>query len=253
MVININFMRNLTTEKVISESDLSSLTELSDEQKNSIRKILKKALEKGQNPKKASLEIVGRIDHITKKRIGGVIDIDKFQNENILQIKKLLENLDSAYLLIECRDKRYDKSVKKAIQKQEKLSTEQIDRILLSLKNKLIMNFINTIIQGEYTKARNKGEYENIKKIIKEGLIDENQIIKWWDDCGDNRTRKSHAYMGKVYSKEKGIPFSEPFILPSGEKMMYPGDDSMGAPVSEIDGCRCVARYNIDFLKPYIE
>ena len=84
-------MRNLTTEKVISESDLSSLTELSDEQKNRIRKILKKALEKGQNPKKASLEIVGRIDHITKKRIGGVIDIDKFQNENILQIKKLLE------------------------------------------------------------------------------------------------------------------------------------------------------------------
>ena len=29
---------------------------------------------------------------------------------------------------------------------QEKLTAEQIDRILLSLKNKLIMNFINTII-----------------------------------------------------------------------------------------------------------
>lgn len=35
--------------------------------------------------------------------------------------------------------------------------------------------------------------------------------------------------------------------------MMYPGDDSMGAPASEIDGCRCVARYHIDFLNPYIE
>jgi len=86
----------------------------------------------------------------------------------------------------------------------------------------------------------------SVQKI--EYLISPNAITKEWDDCGDNRVRRSHASMAQKYGKGRGLPLDEPFILPSGAKMLYPGDQSLGAPAKEIIQCRCRAYYRVDWL-----
>jgi hypothetical protein len=37
-------------------------------------------------------------------------------------------------------------------------------------------------------------------------------------------------------------------VSPSGARMMFPGDFSLGAPPEEIINCRCVVKHRVDFL-----
>lgn len=56
--------------------------------------------------------------------------------------------------------------------------------------------------------------------------------FKGWLNARDGKVRPSHRYAGIV-------PVEAPFVLPSGARLMYPGDGSLGAPVSELAHCRC--------------
>jgi hypothetical protein len=35
------------------------------------------------------------------------------------------------------------------------------------------------------------------------------------------------------------VPIDQPFITPTGSRMMYPGDRSEGAPAGDVANCRC--------------
>jgi len=98
-------------------------------------------------------------------------------------------------------------------------------------------------------KSVNYAEYIGNKQLVDEGLIPSNAITKEWDDCGDKTVRHSHAVMAQKYGKGNGIPIDEPFILPSGAKILYPGDQSLGAPAKEIIQCRCRAHYRVNWLE----
>jgi hypothetical protein len=41
-----------------------------------------------------------------------------------------------------------------------------------------------------------------------------------------------------------------PFVLPDGSRMMYPGDTSLGADAGQTINCRCVERFEVDWLRP---
>ena len=63
---------------------------------------------------------------------------------------------------------------------------------------------------------------------------------KRWDSQGDSIVRPSH-----LSADSQEVNLEEPFIV-GGFQLMYPGDGSLGAPLSEIAGCRCSARYDAD-------
>ena len=58
-------------------------------------------------------------------------------------------------------------------------------------------------------------------------------LVKQWGAILDNRTRRAHAEADYQIRKLK-----EPFIV-GGEKMMHPGDTTLGASLSNICNCRC--------------
>ncbi len=70
----------------------------------------------GNNPRVTALDIVGRIDPVTKKRVGGVIGLTNNQEQWVANGRRYLEQLDSKYFNLELRDKRFDGTVKKAIE-----------------------------------------------------------------------------------------------------------------------------------------
>lgn len=65
-------------------------------------------------------------------------------------------------------------------------------------------------------------------------LIEEKQNTHTWVSMRDEKVRVSHWN-----ADGQTVPINEPFII-NGYKMMFPLDDSMGAPVEEIINCRCI-------------
>lgn len=62
----------------------------------------------------------------------------------------------------------------------------------------------------------------------------EMQDTHTWVSMRDERVRVSHWE-----ADGQTVPINEPFTI-NGYKMMFPLDDSMGAPIDEIINCRCV-------------
>ena len=67
-----------------------------------------------------------------------------------------------------------------------------------------------------------------------QNLVDKKQNTHTWVSMRDERVRVSHWE-----ADWQTVPINEPFTI-NGYKMMFPLDDSMGAPIDEIINCRCV-------------
>lgn len=249
-MVDIIQMQNRRAEKALRESDLSSAPDIQPQQVENVRTILEQGMIKGDNPRAVALNLVGRIDPVTKKRTGGTITLSVHQIEERDNALHWLEQLDIRYLSLEIRDKRYDRSVKKAIETGRALPQDYIERIMIAYENKALKKRADMIAQTEMMRAINRSERASIQKAIDEGLK-EQKVTKWWDDAGDSRTRPTHLEMGKRYSKDKAIPFNEPFISSSGAKLQYPGDTSLGAPEEETNECRCIAHYKVNWCYDY--
>lgn len=65
-------------------------------------------------------------------------------------------------------------------------------------------------------------------------LVEAGHLTHTWESMKDERVRESH-----VEADSQTVPINEPFIV-NGYRMMFPLDDSLGAPVDEIIWCRCV-------------
>lgn len=241
-------MRNPRVEEDLRQTSSALITRLTDEARDNVREILQQGMIAGKNPRRTALDIVGRIDPVTKKRMGGVIGLTNNQTRWVENTDRYLRSLDPKYLNLKLRDKRFDSIVKKAITSGKELSDTDVERIVTAFKNRALRFRAETIARTETIQSLNRGEYMAAMEVIREGGLSNEAIRKYWDDIGDGRTRHSHRVMGEKYSKDKGIPVDQPFEFPNGMKMMYPGDSSLGATVGEIANCRCALRMKVDFL-----
>lgn len=241
-------MRNTAVENELSVYSSEFITNITDEIKENIRTILTEGQARGDNPRSTALNIVGRIDPTTKKRVGGVIGLSSNQVKWVVDVRKYLEGLNKMYLQLGLRDKRFDSIVQKAIETGQPLSAGKISQIVTAYEQKALKFRADAIARTEAIGAINRAETAAIRQALDEGQITKNMVRKWWDDTGDMRTRKTHLEMGRKYSKDKAIPIDEPFIFPDGQKCMYPGDTSMGLSAREVINCRCKVQYDIDFL-----
>lgn len=169
-------IRNPKVEEQLSEYSSNFITNISDEIKANIRTILTDGQTRGINPKETALNIVGRINPVTKKREGGVIGLSTNQVEWVFNARKYLENLDKHYFTLGLRDKRFDSLVQKAIDEKRKLSKNEISRLITAYENKALRFRGNAISRTETMQAINRGEYAAILQNIENGLINENQV-----------------------------------------------------------------------------
>lgn len=102
---------------------------------------------------------------------------------------------------------------------------------------------INNLYQDEFIPTRSgviasdevvfASNYASYQIAIKSGR----SLNKVWTSMGDNRVRNSHD---EADGQEVGL--NEAFDV-GAYQMMYPKDDSLGAPAKEICGCRCYLTY----------
>ena len=116
------------------------------------------------------------------------------------------------------------------------LQGEDMKSISNRLSNVIGMNENSAVRNARtmVTAAENKGRQDGFYQAEEDGII----LEKYWLCVHGERTREAHAAAGNDYSKSKSIPQSQPFIV-GGEKLMFPGDNSMGASGWNLYNCRC--------------
>ena len=148
-----------------------------------------------------------------------------------------------AYLNRARRDKRFDRTVLKAIQSGEKLPADLITKMLNRYEVSLLKLRGDTIARTEALESLNASQQEAMEQTLDKTIYTDQDVQRVWKTAGDNRVRDSHAAMNR--QTVKGL--QTPFITPDGYKMKYPHDRSLGAPASETINCRCIQLVRLNY------
>lgn len=117
---------------------------------------------------------------------------------------------------------------------QEGLSIPKIAKSLDALYlDEIIPKRSRVIARTEVIAASNAGSYISAKST---GL----PLKKVWLSTADNRTREIHASAdGQV------VGIDDAFIV-AGERLLFPGDSSLGATAANLVACRCAIIYQVE-------
>lgn len=239
--------RNPEAERWIAGRSSQLITRITDDQREAVRASLRDSFEAGVNPRTAALRIVGTIDRTTGRRVGGILGLTTGQEGYVRNARSELESGDPGqlrnYLGRTRRDKRFDRTIQRAIRDEAPVPRETIGRALVAYERRLLQLRGETIGRVEAMSAIQAARYEAYRQAIERGQVAANAVTKVWRSAGDLRVRHTHARLNG-----DSVRFREDFVSPSGARMRFPMDTALGAGPEEIVNCRCDCEYRIDFL-----
>ncbi|KQV31140.1 hypothetical protein [Rhizobium sp. Root1204] len=239
-------VRNLEGERLIREQSSTLVTNITDDQREALRMGFEAGLSKGQNPTKTALDVVGRVNRITGRREGGYIGLTSRQVEFIARAKENLLSGDpvamSKYLDLKTRDKRFDRTVAKAIRDGKPVDAEMTRKIIMRLSDKNLLLRGETIGLEETRTALFSVRDNAIRQQVEAGKITAQEVTKKWKHSGSEHPRMQHVQM----ATQNAVPLDMPFVAPDGTMLMYPHDPK--APARHRIGCKCRVEYDIDYI-----
>lgn len=236
-------MTNPRAERWLKNQSSDLITRIQDETRQNIRSVLADGMQSGRNPRNVALDIVGRHDAQTGKRVGGIIGLSRNQENWVRSARTKLEQLDETYFNMRLRDARFDATVRNAIAQGKPLSVETIDKLVTRYKDRALKARAENIARTEMAQSLNQSEYEATKQAVDSGAIRAQAVTREWDSSGDSRVRPAHRIMDG-----QRVGLDEAFTAPDGQKLMFPGDSSLGASIALTGGCRCRVKTVIDWF-----
>lgn len=239
--------RNYRAEQWIRDHSAKLVTRIIDDQRTAVRSALEAGMARGANPRSTALDIVGRINRATGQREGGILGLTSQQEQFVRSAREELRSGDPAllrnYLTRARRDKRFDRSVLKAIREGTELPEGIAGKAELQYRNRLLQLRGELIGRVESMTALQTAKREAYQQAIDSGKVKEADVRKAWRSARDFRVRDTHRALNG-----DSAAFNEPFASPSGARLQHPMDTSLGAGLEEIANCRCDCEYRIDFL-----
>lgn len=233
-------MTNPRAQRWISEHSSKLVVELNLQQREAVQQTIAAGFGQGRNPRSIALDIVGRVSAQTGKRTGGVIGLHSKFSDAVINARNDLTNLDPNYFTRTRRDKRFDATVRKAIESGKPLPKTIIDRIVTRYEDRLLQSRAETIAKTEALTSMNAAGDEAMNQVVQDGLASADAIINTWNSTGE-RIRKDHLHASGQVRKH-----GEAFFV-GGYQLMYPGDRSLGAPGEQIINCKCILNRSISF------
>jgi hypothetical protein len=239
--------RNPRAEAWLSGHSSDLVTRIVSDQRAAVRASLTASMERGDNPRRAALDIVGRVNRVTGKRDGGVLGLSAPQEQFVRSARDELASADPTglrhYLTRKRRDRRFDRTITKAIREGVAPPKEIAAKALTAYERRLLQLRGETIGRVETMTALQTSKREAFQQAIDSGKVNESDVRKAWRSAGDGRVRDTHIMLNG-----ESVGFNQPFQSPSGALMLHPMDTSFGAGPEEIINCRCDCEYRIDFL-----
>jgi hypothetical protein len=242
-------VRNLEAERLIREQSSALVTNITDDQRLALRTAFEAGLAQGKNPTATALDVIGRVNRVTGRREGGTIGLTSRQVEFISKARENLLSGDpvlmKSYLDLKTRDKRFDRTVTKAIREGRAVDAELVQRMMGRLSDNNL-RLRGEIIGLEETRSALFAVRDNaIRQQIEGGKIAAQDVTKHWLHSGSEHPRMQHIEMAARY-KAEGVALDQPFVAPDGTLLMYP--HAPGIPAKHKIGCKCRLEYRIDYI-----
>lgn len=229
----------------LREHSARLVSRITGEVRDVIRDQLAEAMQAGRPPQAAAIEIVGRVNRATGRREGGVLGLTDPQAQAVRRAREELASTDPtalrSYLTRGRRDRRFDRTVERAIRDGTPIPTETRRRMIRAYESRLLELRGQVIGRTEAMTALQRGANEAWRQAIADGKVDVQAVTKVWHATRDLRTRDTHAILHGT-----SVGFNEPFVTARGAQMMHPMDTSLGAGAEEIINCRCWCEYRVD-------
>ena len=240
-------VRNSRAEAWLRDHSSDFVSRIGEETRTVIRDTVTAGVEAGRNPRNIALDIIGRVDPATGRRVGGVVGLTQQQAAAVRRVREELASGERDQMMNYFnrvrRDKRFDRTVMKAINDGRPVDADTLGKIANRYSDSLLQLRGENIARTEALQSLNQSADMAMRQAIDEGLINNGDVTKEWDASGDKRVRPTHAAMD---GQRKGM--DEPFTSPSGAQLMFPGDSSLGAGAEEVINCRCIVKHDVDFL-----
>lgn len=237
-------VRNLPAEQALRERAATMVRGITSDQRDGIREVMTDGLARGQNPWKTAREIVGKRSRANNERVGGYLGLTSRQMETATWIRRALAEGDKGalrrYLGLKLRDKRFDRTVAKAIREGTGLPAEVVDRIAGQYANRALDYRGRVLSRHETMMALSKSQADAFSQQIASGKVDQQDITKTWKHTPRENPRVQHVAM-----HGQTVAFGEPFVAPDGTTLRYPHDPD--APARHTLNCLCRVEYSIDF------
>jgi hypothetical protein len=215
------------SSRVLDRMKMDLIQSITDEQRNIVQGIVRESFLAGEPPA------------TTARRIKEAVGLTPAQVQHVANFRRELEEGSSKALGRALRDKRYDASIRKAIESGEPLPEAKISDMVAAYKRRYVAFRAMNIARTESLRAASLGHMEAVRDGIKDGTIDPQTVVKRWIATKDGKTRDTHR---ELDGKEvRGI--DSPFVTRSGAILRHPHDPD--APASETINCRCTLAIDI--------
>lgn len=215
------------------------ITGLVEGERQQARDFLADGMARGAHPRSVALDLVGRISRATGNREGGLIGLSAPQRAYVQAARIELASADPKllkhYLTRTRRDRRYDRTVLKAIREGKAINRDTASLMVTRYSARLTQLRGEVIARTEGLPAIRAAKHEAYQQLVDDGRVAEADIERGWHTTQDGRQRDTHDAM----SGQTVRGLSQPFQSPSGALLMFPGDVSLGAGTDEIVACRC--------------
>lgn len=240
---------NPRAEQWIREYSSVRITGYTQEQIGTAQRIILEGYSKGRGPKDIATDIAGRINRVTGRREGGIVGVSNPQATYVQNMRERLESGDPAemrkiFRSNTLRDKRYDKTIQRAIDGEKALTQEQINTMTERYADRLIKRRAEDIARTETATGVLSARAESYRQALEKAGLPPDAITKTWLHLGASgkHARMQHVIMHNISVQGLTTAFS----MPSGAQMQHAHDPTAGP--GENANCRCDTAYEIDFM-----
>lgn len=243
-------MNNERAEQWLINHSSQFVTAVNADQVAGIQAVAEAGTIAGKSPRSTALDIVGRMNPVTKRRQGGIVGLTRQQSGFVTNMRTELASGDpeamANYFTRSRRDHRFDSVVRRAIAAEKPVAAADINRLAGRYSDRLLQTRGTNIARTEALSAFNAGSDEAIRQAVDAGIVNQEGLVRTWDSSGDDKVRDQHRG-GGLDGQVRG--FDEPFLAPDGSNLMFPGDSSRGATAANIINCRCAVITEIDWIQ----
>lgn len=233
--IDVDFDKlNPAVRRHMADYALDRIVEITAAQREAIRSVLmQQSVLQGIGPRDAARSV--------RQSIG----LTLYQTGVVQRFRMELVNLDPKVFERKLRDKRYDRTIRRAIETNTPLTEEQIDAMVDAYHRRMLALRAETIARTESIRATSYGAVARAQDVL-DGHP-ELDVIKIWIATDDNRTRDTHRDLDK--KEVQGI--TTPFLTSAGNLLKWPVDQD--AVADETINCRCAIGYRFIPRRPALQ
>ena len=219
------------------------IAKITDDQRTLVRQAVTTGILEGEGADRIARRLVGV--RRGNQRRGGLIGLHSREAEAVGRARAELSDPASwsDYLRRKARNRTFDRLIVRARREGRGLTAAEIDAAARAYSDRLLVKRGQRIARTEAHNAFSAGRNEGTLQLVESGQVPPSAVTLTWQATPSTRTRDTHAAMDG-----QEVKYGEAFTSPSGARMMFPGDPSLGAGAEETVNCRCGVRAEIDFV-----